>query len=368
MKINISTIAPALILTSGLLFASCSSEEKEQKTEEKVKVTVAVAGRESNNVIEASGLIKSKESAVISTRVMGFITGINVEAGDQVKKGQLLVTISNNDILAKRAQAQAMVTEAEAALMDAQKDYERVTELHNQQSASLKELENARLHYNSLKAKTDAARQMKNEAEAMLAYTNLTAPFSGVVTQRYNDVGSMANPGMPILAIEQPGSFEVVTSVSETDVANVKEGATATISIKSSGKLINGKVSAVSPSSQMSGGQYQVKVDISDDAKNDVYSGMYVNVAIASEGKETGEENIVMVPASAIVNKDQLAGLYTVSESQTALLRWVKLGRTYGDQVEILSGLSPDEKFILKAEGKLFNGAPLSVNETTSYK
>jgi RND family efflux transporter MFP subunit len=277
------------------------------------------------------------------------------------------VTISNNEILAKRAQAQAMVNEAEAALIDAQKDYERITELHNQQSASLKELENARLHYNSLKAKTDAARQMKNEAEAMLAYTNLTAPFSGVVTQRYNDVGSMANPGMPILAIEQPGRFEVVTSVSESDVANVKEGANATISIKSSGKLINGKVSAVSPSSQMSGGQYQVKVDINDDAKNDVYSGMYVNVAIASSGKGAEEGN-VLVPASAIVSKDQLSGLYTVSESQTALLRWVKVGRTVGDQVEILSGLSPEEKFILKAEGKLFNGTPLSVNEATSYK
>ncbi len=117
----------------------------------------------------------------------------------------------------------------------------------------------------------------------------------------------------------------------------------------------------------MSGGQYQVKVDISDGATNDVYSGMYVNVAIGSSGRDD-EENIVMVPFSAIVNKDQLAGLYTVSESQTALLRWVKLGRTYGDQVEILSGLSPEEKFILKAEGKLFNGAPLSVNETTSYK
>ena len=100
MKININTVAPALILTSGLLFASCSSKENEQQTEEKVKVTVAVAGRETNNIIEASGLIKSKETAVISTRVMGFITGINVEAGDPVKKGQLLVTISNNEILA----------------------------------------------------------------------------------------------------------------------------------------------------------------------------------------------------------------------------------------------------------------------------
>ena len=208
---------------------------------------------------------------------MGFITSIKVKAGDQVKKGQLLATISNADIQAKKAQAQAMVSEAEAALKDAQKDYERFAELYKQNSASSKEFENATLHYNSIKAKAEAAQQMQNEAEAMLAYTNLTAPFSGIITQKNIDAGSMANPGMPILMMEQAGNYQVKASVSESDIANVKEGADAEVVIKSTGKVIKGKVTEVSPSSQFSGGQYMIKVNIPEQEKAGLYSGMYVN-------------------------------------------------------------------------------------------
>jgi hypothetical protein len=68
-----------------------------------------------------------------------------------------------------------------------------------------------------------------------------------------------------------------------------------------------------------------------------------------------------LFPTSSIVYKDQLTGIYTITENQTALLRWVRLGKEQGDQVEILSGLRSDEKFILASEGKLYNGAPVSV-------
>jgi multidrug efflux pump subunit AcrA (membrane-fusion protein) len=71
--------------------------------------------------------------------------------------------------------------------------------------------------------------------------------------------------------------------------------------------------------------------------------------------------NNILVPAAALVYKDQLTGIYTVSQSNTALLHWVKTGRTYGEQVEILSGLNAEEKFILQSEGKLYNGVPVSV-------
>jgi multidrug resistance efflux pump len=125
--------------------------------------------------------------------------------------------------LAKRAQAQAMLTEAEAALKDAKKDYERYEELYKQKSASAKEFENITLHYNSVKAKVEAAHQMKNEADGMLIYTNLTAPFSGVVTQRNLDEGSTANPGIPILMVEQVGSYEVRASVSEAELPTSKQ-------------------------------------------------------------------------------------------------------------------------------------------------
>jgi RND family efflux transporter MFP subunit len=252
-----------------------------------------------------------------------------------------------------------MMAEAEAALKDAQKDYERFAELFKQQSASEKEFENATLYYNSVKAKAEAARQMQNEVEAMLAYTNLTAPFAGIVTQRNMDAGSMANPGMPILVIEKNGGYQVSASVSESDIANVSLGADAEVVIKSSRRMMNGKVVEVSPSSQNSGGQYMIKVSIPEAEKEGLYSGMYVNVTISYSGKAPASGSSVLVPDSALVQKDQLTGLYTVSESQTALLRWVKTGRTFGNRVEILSGLRADEKFIVSADGKLYNGVPV---------
>lgn len=362
MKIHHNKFVFSLPLLAGLFLVSCSGDnhEGEVKKETPISVTVAKASGQSGAAIQASGQIEAKEKAVISTRVMGFITSVKVKAGDRVKKGQLLATVSNADITAKKAQASAMLSEADAALKDAQKDYERYAELYRLNSASPKEFENVTLHYNSAKARAEAARQMQNEADAMLAYTNLTAPFSGVVTQKNIDAGSMATPGTPMLVIEQPGDYAVNASVSESDISNVKQGADAQIVIKSTGKVLKGKVTEVSPSSTFSGGQYLIKVSISGNDKTGLYSGMYATVSIPTT-PGAAVENIALVPTSSIVYKDQLTGLYTTTENQTALLRWVRLGKVQGDQVEILSGLRKDEQFILQSEGKLYNGVPITI-------
>jgi RND family efflux transporter MFP subunit len=363
MKLQLNTPVLTLSLALGVLFSSCSRNEEELgaiKKDQPVEVTVGVAARQPGNSIQVSGRVESKETAVISTRVMGFITSVKVKAGDNIKAGQLLATISSADILAKKGQAQAMLSEATAALVDAKKDYERFAQLYEQNSASKKEFENATLHYTSMKAKVEAAQQMENEADAMLAYTNLRAPFSGVVTQKYVDAGSMANPGMPILAIEQKGNYMVTASVSEKDIVRVKEGTVAVVLVKSSGQLIQGTVSEVSPSSQLSGGQFGIKVNFPEGEKSGLYSGMHVNVTIQGAGSGS-EGDKILIPSSAIVSNDQLTGLFTITEDQTAMLRWIRLGKTQGDQVEILSGLRNDEKFILTSEGKLYNGVPVRV-------
>lgn len=359
--------ALSLGVFASIVLASCSNEsgnDTKQK-QEPIAVTVATANKTATRFIQASGKVESTETAVISTRLMGFITKINVRSGDRVEKGQLLATISNGDILAKRAQAQAMVAEAEAALSDAKKDYERYAELYEQQSASVKEFENIALHYKSVKAKTEAARQMQKEAEAMLAYSNLTAPFSGVITQRNADEGSMANPGMPILVLEHIGSYQVNTFVSEEDISRVKTGSTTEVTIKSTGQKIRGMVSEVSPSSRLNGGQYLVKVRIDQRDKQVLFAGMYAHVSILSPVADAGEEERLMIPGEALVKRDQLNGLYTVRNGNTALLRWVTVGKNYGDQVEVLSGLNEEEAFILSAEGKLYNGAPVSVKNAS---
>ena len=361
MRINLNQTVGILFSIAMVILASCSRDKKESenKKENPISVQVGTPTQQSGEKIIASGQIESKETAAISTRIMGFVSSIKVKPGDKVQKGQLLLTISNGDILAKRAQAQAMVSEAEAALKVAQKDYERYEELYKRQSASTKEFENVTLHYSAVKAKTEMAHQMKNEAEVMLTYTNLVAPFSGVVTQKNIDEGGMANPGVPLLFVEQSGGYHVKASVSESEVGQLKTGMDAEVTIKSTEKSFTGKISEISPSSQFSGGQFQIKVTVPAIEREGLFSGMFVNVSITSKNSST--EQSPLVPASAIIYKDQLSGLYTISEDQTAVLRWVKAGKKIGGEVEILSGLNPKEQFITQSEGKLFSGVPVSV-------
>lgn len=349
-----------IVFVTGVFFASCSHEQP-VTTPQPAPVVVILAQPEQQNKgsITTSGQLQSAETAMISTRVMGFITSVNAKPGDVVSKGQLLISISNSDILARKAQAQAMVTEAEAAFVDAQKDLERYTELYKQQSTSAKELENITLHHQSMKAKTEAAKQLKREAEAMLVYTQITAPFTGTVTQTMIDAGSMASPGMPLLILEKKEHYEVITSVTEADIEHLKTGTSATLLLKTTDKRITGTVTEISPSSTNSGGRYGVRISVPEHERKGLYAGMSVTVTFHVPG--TGSESL-LVPASALIYKDQLAGLYTVSENNTALLRWIRLGKIHNDHVEVLSGLHVGERFILKAEGKLYNGAPVQAN------
>jgi RND family efflux transporter MFP subunit len=364
--INLKKSAQIFTVIGLIVLSACSSDKKEESitnTDKPVVVTVATASDAEKQGINLSGQIEASETANISTRVMGFITMLKVKVGDHVSKGQLLATISNQDMLAKRGQTDAMIAEARAAVNSAKKDLDRFTILFSQQSATAKELDNATLQYNAANARLDGAKQMRNEVNASLGYTSLTAPFSGIITQKLADVGSMANPGMPLLTIEQSGSYQVSASVPENIITQIHQGADAVVTIKSIDKTIKGTVTQINPSSQFTGGQYIIKVNIPDADKKALYAGMYVTVAVAAKESATvaATTNSVMVPVSSIEHKDQLTGLYTVASNNTALLRWVRLGKTYDDKVEVLSGLEKTEPFIVTADGKLYNGIPVKI-------
>lgn len=353
---------------AGLLILSgCSSGNKKEKntvTENAIAVTLSAPSSDEQQGLNISGQIEASQTANISTRVMGYITMLKVKVGDRVNKGQLLASISNQDILAKRGQTDAMIAEAEANVKSAKKDFDRFNVLYSQQSATAKELDNVTLQYSAAKARLDGARQMRNEINAQLSYTSLTAPFSGIVTQKLADAGSMANPGMPILTIEQNGSYQISASVPENLISSLKQGANATITISAVNKTIQGTVIQINESSQFTGGQYIVKISIPDKDKPGLYAGMYANVSIPMAAQvvvKTNENAPVMVPLQTIERRDQLTGLYTVSSNKTALLRWVRLGKVYGNQVEVLTGLGKNEQFIVSADGKLYNGVPIKI-------
>ncbi|MGO4919544.1 efflux RND transporter periplasmic adaptor subunit [Maribacter spongiicola] len=348
------------ILGATILISSCGSEDKKAVVDNSPAIAVqvkTVSEDSSSPFLTVSGKIEAAKSANISTRMMGYVDKIYVNVGDKVRDGQLLMSVNNADVSAQLAQVNAGITEAEAAFTNAEKDFNRFSTLFKENSASQKELDDITANYNMAKARLESAKQMRNGVNAQMGYANIRAPFSGVVTNKFISAGDMANPGMPLLEVESPGKYRVLAMVPESEILAVKNDTEVTVQVKALNENLKGKVTEVSTSSKNTGGQYLVKI-VLDKTDAQILSGMYATVQFPVARKTTS--SAVMIPVEAIVKNGQLSGIYTVSQSNTALLRWLRLGRTFGDQVEVLSGLSADEQYIVSAEGKLFNGAKIS--------
>lgn len=354
------TITTAIIAISISLL-SCGSKDKGAITDNSAPISVKVSQVESSGIksfVATSGKIEAVSNANLSTRMMGYVNNVPVKVGDKVRKGQLLVSVNNQDLQAKRAQVNASITQATAAFNNAKKDYDRFTALFVENSASQKELDDMTARYEMAKAGLEAANQMKNEVNAQFAYVNISAPFNGTVTNVFAEKGDMANPGMPLVAMEAPGNFEVTALVPESEITQIKSGISIDVTIKSLGATVKGKVTEVSSSAKNTGGQYLVKA-VLDKTDVNILSGMFATVQFPVAAKT--QKSMVLVPKSAIVERGQLTGIYTVSSQNTAVLHWITVGKTLGDHVEVLSGLGIDEPYIISAEGKLFNGAKVSI-------
>jgi RND family efflux transporter MFP subunit len=354
----------SLISISLFILTSCNGEKNEAVTESPA-IAVKVSGVSENDnspFVSASGKIEAENSADLSTRMMGYVTKVHVTVGQKVNAGQSLVSINNTDLQAKKAQVDASILQATAGYNSAKKDYDRFVNLFKQQSASQKELDDMTARYEMAKAGLEGAKQMRNEVLAQFNYSNITAPFSGVVTNTFVKEGDMANPGMPLVSVEGASKLQVTAMVSENDITAIKKGMSVKILVKSSNKNLTGKVSEVSVSAKNTGGQYLVKINL-DKTDSSILSGMFVNVQFPVENKVSVNttNSMVLVPESALVKQGQLTGIYTIGNENVAILRWLRTGKTFGNQVEVLSGLSADEKYIVSAEGKLFNGAKVSV-------
>uniref|UniRef100_UPI00404B8AF8 efflux RND transporter periplasmic adaptor subunit n=1 Tax=Flavobacterium sp. TaxID=239 RepID=UPI00404B8AF8 len=351
------------ILTLSTLFLiSCGGEKKNEIANE-TPIAVKVAGissENSNSYVSASGKVEAENSANLSTRMMGYVTKVNVKVGQKVSQGQLLVSVNNTDLQAKKAQVNASITQAQAGFNNAKKDYDRFVNLFAQQSASQKELDDMTARYEMAKAGLEAAKQMRNEINAQFAYSNITAPFSGVVTNTFVKEGDMANPGMPLVSIEGAKKLQVTAMVSESDIVSIKEGMKVNVLVKSINQEMEGKVAEVSLSAKNTGGQYLVKINlVKPDTK--ILSGMFVNVQFPLQNKTVEKTSSkVTVPQEALISQGQLTGIYTVNNN-IAILRWIRTGKTFGNEVEVLSGLTADEKYIVSAEGKLYNGVKVNI-------
>lgn len=356
MKNSLKIIA----IASLILITSCG-EDKTKTNDNRAAVAVKIntPSSEIGAFLSASGKIEAVQNANLSTRMMGFVNNVHVKVGQKVSQGQLLVSINSADISAQKAQVSASIAEATAAFKNAEKDYNRFKALFKDNSASQKEMDDMTAHYEMAKARLEAANQMKNGVNAQLSYSNITAPFSGVITGKFVNKGDMANPGMPLISMETPGFYQVIAMVPESEITKINNGIDAAVLVKSTNQLLKGKVTEVSTSTKNTGGQYLVKI-VLDKTDTKLLSGMFTSVQFPIE-KKADTNGVVLIPKSALVTQGQLTGVYTIGIENTAILRWLRIGKNYGDEVEVLSGLSKDEHYIISSESKLYNGAKVTI-------
>lgn len=364
-----NTIKILFLLSIALLFATSCGEESADvhsqniPTREPITVMTKVAGNQSTNAPDIfSGKIQAKDKATVSARMMGYVTALNVDIGDRVSVGQTILSIKNNELPAKRGQIDASINEAKAALRNVKVNYDRMKILWEQESITRKEWDDISAQYDMMKAKVEGAQAMRTEIDEVIAYTRVAAPISGVVTAKMINSGDLVNPGVPLMTIESNRGYEVATFVSDGQISHIKKGMSIDVEIKPLGKRVKAIVSEISPSSINSGGQFGVIADLKLDAAEvkNVFPGMYANVYMdlpSSTNQATATK--LMIDKSALVERGQLVGIYTVSNQGTALLRWVRTGKETGNEIEIVSGLIAGEEYIISNIDQLEDGVPV---------
>jgi len=340
-----------------LILTSCGGGDKHEQDSETTITAKVVPAKVTEYPVQYSfsGKLEADKQSNLSTRIMGQVERVLVQPGQKVNAGDLLIQIRNQDILAKKAQVEASKVEAKTAFESAEKDLKRFEALYKNKSASDKEMDDMRTHYEMAKARMDAVNQMEKEVDESLRYASIRAPYSGVITGKFVQEGDMANPGMPLLSIENPSQWKVIARIPESDIAQLKLNDPVKVQFSSTpGMELTGTIAEINPSSNNTGAQFEAKIalEVTSTQNNSLYTGMYTTVIY-----ENGIQPMMLIPQSSLVKRGQLVGLYTVSQSGTSLLRWVRTGKIYGDSIEILSGLNDGEKYILSSEGKLFDGA-----------
>ncbi|MDN5203699.1 efflux RND transporter periplasmic adaptor subunit [Fulvivirgaceae bacterium BMA10] len=362
MNNHIKNIKKGLLVIITIVFTinlltSCGPSENQTESLAPVKVNVEKSQLTAvPKSYRFTGKVTSENRTVLSTKVLGQISELSVEEGEAVKKGQILINIKNSELKAKREAAKANLEEAQVNFENLEKNYHKIKRLFDKGSAAEHELDNASTAYRSAKARVTSIRQNINEIEELIKYTNLVSPIDGFISKKYLNEGDMAAPGQPLLAIESLDNLEIEINVPEFEIKLFQPGDPVSAEINAvEGTHLEGRIDRVVPSSAFSGSQYIVTVRL-DHKYEQVHPGMFARVNLLK-----GQEQKILIPKEAIHEKGQLSGVFTLNQQGKAMLRWIRLGQEYPDGVEVLSGLGPEETYILSSAGRIADGMPVEV-------
>ncbi len=331
-----------IFIAVGLSVALTSCGHKPERSQVPVLPTVTaraevVQSKTRVATEEVVGTVRAKLRSVIEAKVSGRIEQLLVVPGQQVKAGEPLVVIDAREVQARYDQAVALRQQAEA-------DLKRLTTLFEQKILSQAEFDNAQ-------AKARVAVAGVAEAQTMLDYTKVTAPFAGVITRKHADVGDLATPGKPLLEMEDSTALRLEADVPEAVVGKLKLTDKLPVRISALERELEGLVSEIAPAADPNSRTFLVKLDLP--GTSGLRAGQFGRVAMP-----VGETTGLRVPAAAVVLRGQMEIVFIVVEGK-AQLRLVKTGKRLGGEVELVSGVSAGEKIVVENAGRLLDGQPV---------
>jgi RND family efflux transporter MFP subunit len=295
--------------------------------------------------VEVTGQVASVTQATLSSQIQAAVKEIRVREGTAVKRGETLVLLDDRDLRAELARAEAEADNAKAHL-------KRMRDLFTQDSVARQELENAERSFKVAEAN-------RAVSQTRVSYTVVTAPFDGLVTEKLIHVGELASPGRPLLRLEDPHHLRLEATVAEGDLKSLSRGDRVTVLIDAlAGQSLEGTVAQILPTGDSATHTVLVKVELPPTAG--LKSGMFGRMQL-----EKGTGRTLVVPRTSVIERGDLSGVFVVGSDSLAHLRWIKVGRSVGDQVEALSGLNQGER-VLVSGSQGSDGARIEVTQSVA--
>ena len=330
---------PVTVGLLGSLLAACGGDGKPDgraPTQDVPLESVAVsAGGESGERL-FDGIVEAVQQATLAAQTSGRIVALERDVDDPVERGALILRIGGVEQRARLDAAGQALTEARAVAVEARSRFARVSDLASRKLLSQSDLDRATADRDAAEARLAAAEAGLAAAQEQFGYTEIRAPFSGVVTARHVEVGEAVSPGQPLTAVAALGALRVNVDVPQALAEEIRAAGRARIY---AGPLVlDAARLTVFPAAASGSNTVRVRIDLQPGVA-DLYPGMFVKA-----GFRMAEAAALRVPATAIVRRSEVTAVYVVAGDGAPRLRQVRLGRQLGEEIEVLAGLESGER------------------------
>jgi len=283
------------------------------------------------------GIVEAERRSTVSAQVSARIEDVPFDVDDYVERGDIIVQFRDRPVAAELKQAEAAEQEARARLAEARANHGRIQQLFQQDRVSKADMDRITADLRSAEARVKAAEGALIAARESFENTVVRAPFSGIVVERHVEIGEMATVGAPLMTGLSLEHLRVAVDVPQSDIGALRADGEAWIDLPNGASLPAESI-RVFPYADPSTHTFRARLRLAE-GQHGIYPGMWVKVRFL-----TGEEEALLVPRSAVVQRSELTAVYVLGEDGVPRLRQVRLGREQSEgRVAILAGLDDGE-------------------------